>query len=81
MKEQKVIVSTNAGDFEKRIENDLKEGWRVIPESLKSTSDVSSHWAGSNPYGGQSEVNKVYSFTVVLERERHEREDLPPVGI
>ena len=69
MKEQKVIISTNAGDFRTKVDDALKEGWVVIPESLKSTSDVSSHWASSNPYGGQSEVHKVYSFTVVLERE------------
>ena len=67
MKEQKIIVSTHANSFEKKVEEALKEGWVIIPESLKSTSDVSSHWA--EWFGGRSEVNEVYSFTVVLERE------------
>ena len=79
MKEQKVIVSTDADDFETKVDDALKEGWVVIPESLKSTSDVSSHWA--EWFGGRSEVNEVYSFTVVLERKRYEREDLPHIGI
>jgi len=67
MKEQKIIVDTGSESFEKKVNSHLKDGWKVVPESLKSTSDVSSHWA--EWFGGRSEVNRVYSFTVVLERE------------
>ena len=66
MKEQKVIVSAHDEDFDKQIEDALKEGWSIIPESLKCTSEVSSP-----PWVEYFDLptERVYSFTAVFERE------------
>ena len=48
MKQSQVITASNPHDFETRVNALLKDGWRVVPESLRASvsSAYNEQWGG-----------------------------------
>ena len=61
MKRNIVVTDINSCDFDQRVNQLTKDGWKIIPESLKISVSSTSDWN----YGPR----KYHSFGVVLEKE------------